>query len=108
MLTTLKALRPSALAVFNHLTAGLDLGGHRKFDNASGTFMAVSVEHARDSARWTGASPCRRHREPCATRSEFESTTPSRLDPGSTIIIVLWTGRPTRTGSTGHAKASAP
>ena len=44
MLTTLKALRPSALAVFNHLTHGLDLGGHRKLDNASGTFVAVSVE----------------------------------------------------------------
>lgn len=44
MLTTLKALCPSALAVFNHLTHGLDLGGHRKLDNASGTFMAVSVE----------------------------------------------------------------
>ena len=44
MLTTLKALHPSALAVFNHLTDGLDLGGHRKLDNASGTFMAVCVE----------------------------------------------------------------
>lgn len=44
MLTTLKALRPAALAVFNHLTDGLDLGGHRKLDNASGTFMAVCVE----------------------------------------------------------------
>ena len=47
MLTTLKALRPSALAVFNHLTHGLDLGGHRKLDNASGIFktgMPVEAE----------------------------------------------------------------
>lgn len=44
MLATLKALRPSALAVFNHLTHGLDLGGHRKLDNAPGTFMSVCVE----------------------------------------------------------------
>lgn len=44
MLTTLTSLRPFAQSIFDHLTAELDLGGHRKIDQAAGIFMAVCVE----------------------------------------------------------------
>ncbi len=41
---TLKALHPKAQAVFDLLTAGIEVGSTRKIDNAKGLFMAVSID----------------------------------------------------------------
>lgn len=39
-----KALSPNATRVLEHLIKDLPIGGHRKFDNAKGIFMAVSID----------------------------------------------------------------
>lgn len=43
-MSSLKPLSTKAQAVFDHLTEGIDVGGARKIDNATGLFMAVSID----------------------------------------------------------------